>query len=319
MSIMLIQEAKRFQQLAGIKEEQGYYLTPTEDPKTAQLHFTTDEKPSLSKNYEPLSPKSKRKVQLTPELIKKELIDALRDNKMDYEAAIISISGKYSLDKDKLKQDFPRVDILSMASLDEINQVVNEALKRFRMNEAEVNSDTEIDAAMKAGLAALTNEGKKLEEIEDNNQPQELNESVVALIASGMLAAPKIIEWVGKAIGFITNPFKKDNKDENTIAKKVEHFAHKWEKVYIKAIMWVVKKTKFVKQIWMDSNGKVDDQKLLVVAKYLYAAILAIALGNAVGTILGPASPIMKAIEGSLGGVKAIEIAQIASKVKGQL
>ena len=188
------------------------------------------------------------------------------------------------------------------------------------INEAEQNQvdDPEIDAAMKAGLSVLTTEAKFLDEIKDENQPQELNESVLALIGSGLLAAPKIIEWIGKAIAVISKPFMK-NKDENTIAKKVEHFAHKWEKVYIKAIMWVVKKTKFVKQIWMDSNGKVDDQKLLVVAKYLYAAILAIALGNAVGTILGPASPIMKAIEGSLGGVKAIEIAQIASKVKGQL
>jgi len=226
--------------------------------------------------------------------------------------------GKDYLQKSPSKSYYPRdVKLREMQYIDEAKRMQELA----GINEVEQNqvNDAEIDAAMKAGLAALTNEGKKLEEIEDNNQPQELNESVVALIASGMLAAPKIIEWVGKAIGFITNPFKKDNKDENTIAKKVEHFAHKWEKVYIKAIMWVVKKTKFVKQIWMDSNGKVDDQKLLVVAKYLYAAILAIALGNAVGTILGPASPIMKAIEGSLGGVKAIEIAQIASKVKGQL
>ena len=315
---MLIQEAKRLQQLAGIKEEQGYYLTPTEDPKTAQLHFTTDEKPSLSKNYEPLSPKSKRKVQLTPELIKKELIDALRDNKMDYEAAIISISGKYSLDKDKLKQDFPRVDILSMASLDEINQVVNEALKRFRMNEAEVNSDTEIDAAMKAGLSALTSGGESLDEIKDDEQPKELNESIVGLIASALLAAPKIIEWIGKAIGFISKPFMKD-KDENEIAKKIEHFGHKWEKLYLKAIIWVVKKTKFVQQLWITPDKKIDEQKLLIVAKYIYAGILAIALGNAIKTVLGSASPIMKAIETSLGGIKATEIAQIASKVKGQL
>jgi hypothetical protein len=42
-------------------------------------------------------------------------------------------------------------------------------------------------------------------------------------------------------------------------------------------------------------------------------------MANAIGAVLGPASPIMKAIEGSLGSVKAIEIAQIAAKVKGQL
>jgi len=188
------------------------------------------------------------------------------------------------------------------------------------INEAEQNqvNDAEIDAAMKAGLAALTNEGKKLEEIKDNNNSQELNESVVALIASGLLAAPKIIEWIGKVIGWISKPFNK-NKDENAIAKKIEHFAHKWEGVYIKAIIWVVKKTKFVQQIWMTPDKKIDEQKLLVVAKYIYAGILAVAMGQAIGAVLGPASPIIKAIEGSLGSVKAIEIAQIAAKVKGQL
>ena len=178
--------------------------------------------------------------------------------------------------------------------------------------------DAEVDAAMKAGLSALTSGGSSLDEIKDDEQPQELNESVVGLIASGVLAAPKIIEWIGNIIGFITKPFRKE-KDESAIAKKVEHFAHKWEKLYIKGIIWVVKKTKFVKQIWMSPDGKIDEQKLLVVAKYLYAGILAIALGNAMGTVLGSSSPIMKAIEASLGSVKAVEIAQIALKVKGQL
>jgi hypothetical protein len=204
-------------------------------------------------------------------------------------------------------------------------QLISEA-KRWQklagiINEEEQSAtpnDTEIDTAMKAGLSALTSGGASLDEIKDDEQPKELNESIVALVASGLLAAPKIIEWIGKAIGFISKPFQKD-KDENVIAKKIEHFAHKWEKFYIKVIIWVVKKTKFLQQIWMTPDKKIDEQKLLVVAKYIYAGLLAIAMGQAIGAVLGPASPIIKAIEGSLGGVKAIEIAQIASKIKGQL
>jgi hypothetical protein len=178
--------------------------------------------------------------------------------------------------------------------------------------------DPEIDAAMKAGLSVLTTEAKFLDEIKDENQPQELNESVLALIGSGLLAAPKIIEWIGKAIAFISKPFMK-NKDENAIAEKIVHFAHKWEKLYIKAIIWGIKKTKFVQQIWMTPDGNIDEQKLVVVAKYLYAGVLALAMGQAIGAVLGPSSAIIKAIEGSLGTVKAVEIAQIASKIKGQL
>lgn len=215
----------------------------------------------------------------------------------------------------------------NLKQLELINmKYINEA-KRFQQlagiiteeeQNAISNEDAEIEAAMKAGLSSLTSGGASLDEIKDNEQPQELNESIIALIASGLLAAPKIIEWIGKAIGFISKPFQKD-KNENAVAEKISHFAHKWEKLYIKAIIWVVKKTKFVQQIWMSPDGKIDEQKLIVIAKYLYAAILAVAMGQAIGAVLGPASPIIKAIEGSLGSVKAIEIAQIASKVKGQL
>jgi hypothetical protein len=204
-------------------------------------------------------------------------------------------------------------------------QYINEA-KRFQKlagiiteeEQTSISNDTEIDTAMKAGLSALTSGGASLDEIKDDEQPKELNESIVGLIGSALLAAPKIVEWIGKAIGFISKPFMKD-KDENEIAKKIEHFGHKWEKLYLKAIMWVVKKTKFAQQLWLTPDKKIDEQKLLVVAKYIYAGILALAVGNAIKTVLGSASPVIKAIETSLGGIKAGEIATIASKVKGQL
>jgi hypothetical protein len=124
---MLIQEAKRLQQLAGIQE--GYYTTPTDDPKTAQLHLTTDEKPSLAKSYEPLSPKSKRTSQLTPEKVEDALITALRNSKMNYDKAIDTVSRKYSLDKDKLRKDFSKNDILYKAA--PLEEIVNKVLKKL--------------------------------------------------------------------------------------------------------------------------------------------------------------------------------------------
>ena len=130
MKQQLINEAKRFQKLAGIKEEKGYYTTPTSDPKTAQVHFTTNEKPSLSKNYKPLSPKSQRKDKLTPQSIETALISALRNNKMDYEKSITIVSDKLNIDKDKLKQDFPKNDVIYKAG--SIDEIVNEALENYR-------------------------------------------------------------------------------------------------------------------------------------------------------------------------------------------
>lgn len=180
--------------------------------------------------------------------------------------------------------------------------------------------DSDLDAAMKAGLSALTSGGASLTEITDEEQPKDLNESATALIVSGLLVAPKIIEWIAKGVGAIAKLYSsEDNPEDPAFVQKTVKFAYKWEKLYINAIIWVVRKTKFVKDLWMSADGKVDEQKLVVVAKYIYAAILCIAIGNAVGTVLGPGSALLKGIEGALGSVKAIEIVQIAAKVKGQL
>jgi hypothetical protein len=184
------------------------------------------------------------------------------------------------------------------------------------LNEEEEATDAEIDKAMQAGLSALK-DTSSLDEIKDEDQPKQLNEEPVTLIASALLAAPKILSWIGKVVGYLASPFTGEN--ENSVSKKIEHFAHKWEGLYIKGIIFMIKFTKFGKQLWLLPNNKVDDQKLVALAKIIYGVILAIAMGNAIGTVLSSASPALKAIEGALGGVKAVEIAQIASKIKRQI
>jgi hypothetical protein len=172
--------------------------------------------------------------------------------------------------------------------------------------------EQEIDQALSSGVNALQ-DLSSLDEIEE----QPLEESVVGLVVSGLLAAPKLIEWLGKAIKWITKPFV--GKDENIVAKNIIKFGHKWEKFYIKAIVAAIKLTKFGKQLWMLPDNKVDEQKLVSLAKVLYGVILSIAAGNALNTVLSGAHPILSAIESTLGGVKAVEIAQIVTKVKGQI
>ena len=174
------------------------------------------------------------------------------------------------------------------------------------------SEEQEIDQALSSGVNALQ-DLSSLDEIEE----QPIEESVVGLIASGLLAAPKLIEWLGEAIKIISKPFI--GKDENTVAKNIIKFGHKWEKLYLKVIIAAIKFTKFGKQLWMLPNNKIDEQKLVSLAKILYGVILSIAAGNALKTILSSSHPILIAIETALGGTKAIEIAQIASKVKGQI
>jgi hypothetical protein len=186
--------------------------------------------------------------------------------------------------------------------------------------EENTTEDSELDAAMKAGLSTLSSGEASLEKLTDKEQPKELNESAVFLIGSALLAAPKVIEWLAKAVGTISKFYStEDNPDDPAFIKKITHFAHKWEKLYLNVIIWGVKKTEFAKTLWTTQDNQVDEQKLVALAKILYAIILALAIGKAVGTILEPGSAILKSIEASLGGVKATEIAQIISKVKGQL
>jgi len=256
---MLIQEAKRLQQLAGLTEKLGYYLTPTEDPKTANLNITTDEKPALSKSYEPLSPKTQRKDGMSPLGIEKVLTSTLRNNGMDYDAAIASVSHKYKLNAEKLKQDFPKVDILHKAPLDEIDQVVNEALRKFRINEIEDNNadekafDAELMAAANAIAGAIGNELK-------SKDPKQLDEALITATIAGIMTGNAVVGFISK---YAAKLFKllKWNKGED-IAEKIHHWAHDNEMAFQSPIKRVL--GFFIK----------DTKTLDMVTKAIYAIVV---------------------------------------------
>jgi hypothetical protein len=174
-----------------------------------------------------------------------------------------------------------------------------------------VNED-ETDSALSQGLSAL----KDIDEVEGLEVEEELNESVTGLVISGLLASPKILEWISKAIGYISKAFTGDN--ESKAANKLHDIAHKWEGYYLTAIKFAVKKLGIAKSVW-SVDGKVDEDKLKTTAKILYAVILALAAGNAANAVLSSNSAVIKAIEGSLGGIKGTEIAQIISNIKGKI
>jgi hypothetical protein len=141
-----------------------------------------------------------------------------------------------------------------------------------------------------------------------------LKEAVSSLVIGGLLAAPKLIEWLGKAIKFIGK--KLAGKDENKIADWIINFGHKWEKFYIKVLVNAVKLTGFASQIWKNKDGSIDEQKLVLTAKVLFAVILAVAGSMAIKGVLSTNSVIIQALESTFAGVKATEIAGIANKIK---
>lgn len=173
-------------------------------------------------------------------------------------------------------------------------------------------NENDPDSALSQGLSAL----KDIDGIEEVEVEQDINESVTGLVVSGLLAAPKILEWIAIAIGKISKAFS--GNDESKAADTINKVAHKWEGYYLSAIKFAVKKLGIAKSVWV-INGKVDEDKLKTTAKILYAVILALAAGNAIGTVLSPSSAIIKALEGALGGIKGTEILQIVSSIKGKI
>jgi hypothetical protein len=144
-----------------------------------------------------------------------------------------------------------------------------------------------------------------------------LKEAVSSLVIGGLLAAPKLIEWLGKAIKFIGK--KLAGKDENKIADWIINFGHKWEKIYIKVLVNAVKLTGFASQVWKNKDGSIDEQKLVLTAKVLFAVILAVAGSMAIKGVLSTNSAIIQALESTFAGVKATEIAGIANKIKSKI
>jgi hypothetical protein len=144
-----------------------------------------------------------------------------------------------------------------------------------------------------------------------------LKEAVSSLVIGGLLAAPKLIEWLGKAIKFIGK--KLAGKDENKIADWIINFGHTWEKIYIKVLVNAVKLTGFASQVWKNKDGSVDEQKLVLTAKVLFAVILAVAGSMAIKGVLNSNSAIIQALESTFAGVKATEIAGIANKIKSKI
>ena len=183
--------------------------------------------------------------------------------------------------------------------------------------------DTEIEAiddAVEDAIKLLNPSELKeidLSEAIITEEKEVLNEAITSLVIGGLLAAPKLIEWLGKAIKYIGK--KLLGKDENKIADWIIKKGRKWEKLYIKAIIVAVKLTGFAKQIWKKEDGSIDEQKLILTAKVLFAVILAVAGGMAVKGVLSTNSVIIQALESTFAGVKGTEIVEIANKIKSKI
>jgi hypothetical protein len=156
------------------------------------------------------------------------------------------------------------------------------------------------------------------------NNEEVLNESVgVLLIISTLLAAPKIIELLGRGISKVVKLFRKIFKKNSTdgvdTAKRIIEFSHKWHNVYIKLFEVILSKSGILKKAGI--TDKNDVRKAAEVVYYTVVAGLAVASGvgsisafkAALQTTSGSFS--MGVFEAVMAAVKSAEVRKFLTKV----
>jgi hypothetical protein len=194
------------------------------------------------------------------------------------------------------------------------NKILLKTILENHLREEEQQQQS-ADQGLSAGLSGLKSglSGLKGYKAPQPKKEDQLDESVGSLVASGLLAAPKLIEWLGKAVSFIAKKFT--GKSESEAGKGIEKFGKKWEGLYVGIIEQAIKLTGFLQDQWQTKDGKTDKEKLHLIAKVIYAIVLGVALVSAVKGILNPHSVVMASLEAVLGSVKAVEIAGIVKLV----
>jgi hypothetical protein len=199
------------------------------------------------------------------------------------------------------------------------------------MKLAELILESVQEKGLRLALEAPLREDLPLSTLSEEDQ-KKLDEAIgPAFIIGAILAAPKIIEYIGRIVQWVSKIFKKllgkseeEQDKEVAAAKWIEHQGHALHTKYIKVIKWVVKNTGFASKFYTDENGKVDEKKLETTAEFLlYIGVAVAAAFSVYGSIqaLTSGSPIMGALEAGLSGTKAdeliIAVKKLAPKLSG--
>lgn len=207
-------------------------------------------------------------------------------------------------------------------------QAIAKQILKEEEDKAQINA---MDQAMKASAAELANHFKSHEdEIKKDVEQSDakLNESLGAVAIIGfLLALPKVVELLVKGVGKLVSVWKKLVKPgeakgkEEEFAHNIIEFTHKWHKMYISGLKWMLKMAGVFKKAGI--NDEAGQQKAAEVVYYTIIAGLAIYSGiGAVGAFKAAAqgaahggSFSLGAFEGAMAAVKSGEVAGFLGKL----
>lgn len=184
-------------------------------------------------------------------------------------------------------------------------------------NKAQINA---MDQAMKASAAELANYFKSHEDeikkdVEQSNA--KINEALGAVAIIGfLLALPKVLELLVKGIGKLVSVWKRLVKPgeakgkEEEFAHNIIEFTHKWHKMYISGLQFILKVSGAFKKA-----GITDEAGQRKAAEVIYYTIIA---GLAIYSGIGAVSAFKGAVQGAAHGgsfsIAAFEAAMTSVK-----
>lgn len=184
-------------------------------------------------------------------------------------------------------------------------------------NKAQISA---MDQAMKASAAELANYFKSHEEeikkdVEQSNA--KINEALGAVAIIGfLLALPKVLELLVKGIGKLVSVWKRLVKPgeakgkEEEFAHNIVEFTHKWHKMYISGLQFILKVSGAFKKA-----GITDEAGQRKAAEVVYYTIIA---GLAIYSGIGAVSAFKGAVQGAAHGgsfsIAAFEAAMASVK-----
>jgi hypothetical protein len=192
---------------------------------------------------------------------------------------------------------------------------INEA-KRFQqlagiIKEAEEKTDPIADKDAEQGLKqALAGLKSVIPSLKPSPKDGELDESVVL---TGIIAAPGVLQAVGKGVNWISSFFQKDQKKGTVVGNALAHWGHELEKSYLVVIGEILKKvfpTAYENQDVNDETSALHDH-----ARLIYFLMLA-ATGIKSGLEVSDAIHwIEKALHGTDALIGAVDMAKLAKQV----
>jgi hypothetical protein len=138
-------------------------------------------------------------------------------------------------------------------------------------------------------------------------------EEGLATAAGIAISLPKMVEWIGKALGWITNKIRKVLGKEKLERNVIVDFAHSWHHLYIVGIKKLLKLV-FGKKLPDDKAEKLAERIF-----YIIVAGLFLSAGLTTVKAFMKGDSILAGVEGALTSVKGSELGAYLGEVLGGL